>query len=312
MLGMMELRTLGSLQVSVVGLGTNNFGRRLDASATARVLDACADAGINFIDTAEVYGEGKSEEYIGAALEGRRERFVIATKFRPGGSRRHIRDLVEQSLTKLRTDRIDLYQIHFPDKDLPIEETLGELNALVQEGKVREIGSSNFSGWQIADADWISRTQGLARFVSAQNRYSLLDREAEREVVPACQRFDVGLIPYSPLANGLLTGKYRRDETPPAGSRLSEERLRPYLSSDKFDVVEALEEFARTRGVSLLDAAIGGLAGMPAVASVIAGATSAAQVQANAKAGSWKPSADDLEALKAALTAAREKQAEAD
>jgi aryl-alcohol dehydrogenase-like predicted oxidoreductase len=303
----MEKRDIGTLKVSVVGLGTNNFGSRLDTAASASVLDACLEAGINFIDTAEVYGNGESERQIGAAIKGRREHFVLATKFRPPGTSQRIREAVEGSLQRLGTDRIDLYQMHAPDTATPIDETLAVLDELVGEGKVREIGSSNFSGWQIADADWTSRTKSLARFVSAQNRYSVLDRDAEHEVIPACVHFGQAMIPYSPLANGLLTGKYRRGEPPPAGARLSEERLRPYLSDERFDVVEALGAFASERGVSILDVAIGGLAAMPAVASVIAGATSSDQVYANARAGSWRPSENDLAALKEVLDSARKK-----
>jgi aryl-alcohol dehydrogenase-like predicted oxidoreductase len=296
----MEKRDIGTLKVSVVGLGTNNFGSRLDTAASANVLDACLEAGVNFIDTAEVYGNGESERQIGAAIKGRREHFVVATKFRPPGTSQRIREAVEGSLQRLGTDRIDLYQMHAPDTATPIDETLAVLDELVREGKVREIGSSNFSGWQIADADWTSKTKSLARFVSAQNRYSLLDRDAEHEVIPACLHFGQALIPYSPLANGLLTGKYRRGEPPPAGARLSDERLRPYL-------VEALAAFASERGVSILDVAIGGLAAMPAVASVIAGATSSDQVHANARAGSWRPTENDLAALKEVLDTARKR-----
>jgi aryl-alcohol dehydrogenase-like predicted oxidoreductase len=303
----MEKRDIGTLKVSVVGLGTNNFGSRLDTAASANVLDACLEAGVNFIDTAEVYGNGESERQIGAAIKGRREHFVLATKFRPPGTSQRIREAVEASLQRLGTDRIDLYQMHAPDTATPIDQTLAVLDELVREGKVREIGSSNFSGWQIADADWTSKTKSLARFVSAQNRYSLLDRDAEHEVIPACLHFGQVLIPYSPLANGLLTGKYRRGEPPPAGARLSDERLRPYLSDERFDVVEALGAFASERGVSILDVAIGGLAAMPAVASVIAGATSSDQVHANARAGSWRPTENDLAAMKEVLDTARKR-----
>jgi aryl-alcohol dehydrogenase-like predicted oxidoreductase len=297
----------GVLQVSVVGLGCNNFGRRLQATGAADVVHAALDEGITLFDTADIYGEGQSEEMLGAALKGRRERAVVATKFgmsmrgagRTGASRRWIRVAVEDSLRRLGTDWIDLYQMHTPDPETPIEETLETLTALVSEGKIRCAGSSNLHGWEIADADWTSRTRGLTRFVSAQNRYNLLDRGVEDEVIPACARFDVGMIPYSPLANGLLAGKVRRGQDPPRGTRLaaSPEAAARWLTERNFDVVEALEGFARDRGASLLDVAIGGLAAQPQVLSVIAGAMSPAQVRANARAGRWRPSAADLEEL---------------
>src|SRR5712692_1849999 len=295
-----ETRALGSLRVSVVGLGTNNFGSRIDAKQAKAVVHAALDHGVTFIDTAEVYGGGESERMIGAALRGRREQAVIATKFRGEGTRTRIREAVEGSLRRLRSDRIDLYQMHNPDPGTPLEETLQALAELVREGKVREIGCSNFAGWQIADADWTSRTLDLPRFVSAQNHYSLLERGAEREVVPASLRFGLGLIPYFPLASGLLTGKYQRGQPPPVGSRLaSSPRASTLLTASNFDKIEALERFAGERATSLLAVAIGGLAAMPAVASVIAGATSPDQVAANAAAGAWRPGPEDLEKLAA-------------
>jgi aryl-alcohol dehydrogenase-like predicted oxidoreductase len=297
----------GTLPVSVVGLGCNNFGRRLDADSSIRVVHVAIDEGITFFDTADVYREGQSEVMLGMALRGRRDAAVIATKFgyptadpdRCGASRRWIRIAVEDSLRRLGTDRIDLYQMHAPDPHTPIEETLEALTELVGEGKIRCAGSSNLSGWQIADADWTSDAKGLTRFVSAQNGYSLVDRAAEEDVIPACERFNVALIPYLPLAGGLLTGKHRRGQGAAPGSRLERvpdlgDRL---LIDRNFDVVEALEQFARERDLSLVDVAIGGLAAQPQVVSVIAGAMSPEQVRANARAGRWRPSVVDLELL---------------
>jgi aryl-alcohol dehydrogenase-like predicted oxidoreductase len=312
-MGEMRYRQLGDsgLAVSVTGLGCNNFGRRIDLDATRAVVDAALDEGVTLFDTSDSYGE--SETYLGEVLEGRRDDVVLATKFgspladnRLGAdwdarnSRRYIRKAVESSLTRLRTDWIDLYQLHLPDGKTPMEETLAALQELVQEGKVRYVGSSNLSGWQIADADWIARSNGFARFISAQNHYSLLERGVEKSVVPACQRFGVGILPYFPLANGLLTGKYRRGEPAPEGTRLA--ALPDRLKQESFDVVEALEKYAAERGRSLLDVAIGGLAAKPAVASVIAGATKPEQVRANVAAGSWQPTPEDMFALAVLLS----------
>ncbi len=303
----MSYRRLGDsgLVVSAVGLGANNFGRRIDIEATRAVVDAAFDAGVTLIDTADIYGE--SEAFLGEVLRGRRDEVVLATKFGgdTGGangpdwgaraSRRYIRKAVERSLRRLGTDWIDLYQLHFPDPATPVEETLAALTELVREGKVRYIGSSNFAAWQVADADHIARAAGHERFVSAQNEYSLLDRRAERELLPAAGRFGVGVLPYFPLANGLLTGKYRRGATPPEGTRLA---ARPdYLTDARFDTVERLAAFAERQGVGLLDVAIGGLLARPAVASVIAGATRPEQVRANAAAGAWRPEAAALAEL---------------
>jgi aryl-alcohol dehydrogenase-like predicted oxidoreductase len=307
----MRYRPLGSsgLMVSVVGLGANNFGRRIDLQGTRAVVDAALDAGVNLVDTADIYGShpGESEEQLGQVLEGRRDRVVLATKFGMDmrgangedhgalGSRRYVRRAIEASLRRLRTDHVDLYQYHRPDGVTPVEETLAALDDLVREGKVRYVGSSNFDGWQVADADWAARDHGLSRFVSAQNRYSLLERGVERELAPACERFGVGILPYFPLASGLLTGKYRRGEPAPEGTRLRE---RPeQLSDERFDVVEAIEKFAADRGLGILDVAVGGLAAQPAVASVIAGATKPEQVRANVAAGEWIPTHEDLLAL---------------
>jgi aryl-alcohol dehydrogenase-like predicted oxidoreductase len=304
----LETRRLGdSLQVSVVGVGCNNFGRRLDAAGAAKVVHAALDEGITFFDTADIYGSGQSEEMLGAALGGRRDAAVVATKFgmdmggegRRGASPRWIRIAVDDSLRRLGTDRIDLYQVHTPDPKTPVEETLRTLTELVSEGKIRCAGSSNFAGWQIADADWIARSGDLTRFISAQNSWSLLDRAVEAEVIPACAHVGVGMIPYSPLANGLLTGKHHRGQAPAAGTRLA---IVPalgasWLTDRNFDRVEALERFARDRGVSLLDVAVGWLAAQPQVVSVIAGAMTPDQVRDNARAGRWRPGAADLEEL---------------
>ena len=306
--GALPRRPLGDsgLEVSVVGLGCNNFGGRVDAAGTRAVVDAALDEGIDFLDTADVYGRrGGSESLLGEVLEGRRDRVVLATKFGmdmqdgrgPRGSREYVREAAEASLRRLRTDRIDLLQYHEPDGVTPIDETLGALGELVDEGKVRCAGCSNFSAEQIEEAERVAREQGLPHFVSVQNEYSLLNREVERDVVPACLRLGLGLIPYFPLASGLLTGKYRRGQPAPEGSRLAG---RGQAGSDEeLRTVEELDEFARARGVSLLEVAIGGLAAKPAVVSVIAGATRPEQVRTNAAAGRWSPGEEDLRALDA-------------
>jgi aryl-alcohol dehydrogenase-like predicted oxidoreductase len=308
----MEFRRLGNsgLVVSVVGLGTNNLGMKLDMPASREVVHSALDMGITLFDTADSYGE--SEARLGELLQGRRDDVVLATKFgsdvrnRGGengedwgarGSRRYVRRAVESSLRKLRTDWIDLYQLHRPDDATPIEETLSALTDLVREGKIRYLGSSNFTGWQIAEAEWTSRTRHLERFVSAQNEYNWLERDIEDDLVPALEHYGVGLLPYFPLASGLLTGKYRRGQGAPEGSRIKAWGRESALTDDVFDVVEALESFAKSRGVELLDVAIGGLAAQPAVASVIAGATSRQQVERNVAAGNWQPTLDDLAEL---------------
>jgi aryl-alcohol dehydrogenase-like predicted oxidoreductase len=299
---------LSDLVVSVVGLGTNNFGWRIGMEETRAVLDAAIDAGITLIDTADIYGEGDSERFIGEALKGRRDRVVLATKFgggprkgNGGGSRDYIFEAVEASLERLQTDWIDLYQYHFPDETTPLEETLGALDELVRQGKVRYIGSSNFSPAWVEEADGISRREGWACFVSAQNHYSLIDRDVEADIVPVCERLGIGVIPYFPLAHGLLTGKYRRGEKAPEGSRLEDRDDR--LSDERFDQVEALERYASERGRTLLEVAIAGLAARLAVGSVIAGATKPEQARANAEAGEWEPSAEDMAALDDVLAA---------
>jgi aryl-alcohol dehydrogenase-like predicted oxidoreductase len=312
----MEFRRVGEsgLSASVVGLGCNQFGRRVDAAQARNVVAAALEAGITFFDTADTYGEGRSEEFLGAALGRRRDDVVVATKFGgvmaegpfgSGGSRRYVRTAVEASLSRLGTDWIDLYQFHFPDLETPIEETLGVLDDLVREGKVRYLGCSNFSGWQIADADWTAYHHRFSRFISAQNRYSLLDRAVEAEVVPACENFGVGLIPYAPLAKGLLTGRYHRGEPAPEGSRLSGSAGEELLTDENFDLLDKLEAYAKERGTDLLGVAIGGLAAQPSVASVIAGASAPDQVIANVAAAAWEPSPEDLEALDEIVPPAR-------
>ena len=305
-------RPLGrsDLEVSVVGLGCNRIGRTVDRDGARAIVDACDASGVTLLDTADVYGgAGASETLLGEVLEGRRDRFVVATKFglelagvdgapdAPRGSRPYIRWAVQGSLRRLRTDRIDLYQYHRPDGVTPLEETLRALDELVREGTVRAIGCSNFHAAQLEDAVQIAAEEGLTSFVSLQNEYNLLDRSIEADVAPLCERHGLGILPYYPLARGLLTGKYRRGEAAPAGSRLAD---RDEVADDAtFDVLEALERFAAERGVELIDVAIGGLAAQPAVASVIAGATRPEQVERNARAASWTPSAEDLEALDA-------------
>lgn len=309
----MTYRTLGTsgLMVSTVGLGCNNFGMRIDADATQKVVDAAIEVGITLFDTSDSYGE--SEVLLARALGDRRDSVVIATKFgsdlrgangpdwNARGSRRYIRRAVERSLRRLGTDHIDLYQLHKPDPNTPLEETLAALTELVHDGLVRYIGSSNLTAWQIADADWIARTEHLERFVSAQNLYSLIERGAEAELIPACAAHGVGLLPYFPLASGLLTGKYRRGEEPPADGRIAAWGMNALLSDRNFDIVDGLTAFASDRGISLLDVAMGGLAAQPTVGSVIAGATTAEQVRANAEAGLWSPSAEDLAGLRTLL-----------
>jgi aryl-alcohol dehydrogenase-like predicted oxidoreductase len=301
----MRLRQLGTggPDVTVVGLGTNNFGMRCDYEQSRAVIDAALDAGITLFDTADIYGQGTSEDFIGRALEGRRDRVLVATKFgkemdeNPSdarGSREYIRWAVEGSLRRLRTDVIDVYQMHEPDPGTPIEETLGALDELVQEGKVRFIGSSNYSAEQLEQADTAARERGLTRFVSAQNHYSLVERDVEDDVLPACERLGIGQLPYFPLASGLLTGKYTRGQEATEGRLAGRE-----IPEERWDRAEALQRYADERGVPLLHVAIGGLLAMPAISSVIAGATKPEQVRANVEAGAWDPSAEDVSALKA-------------
>jgi aryl-alcohol dehydrogenase-like predicted oxidoreductase len=304
----MQLRSVGSsdLVVSLVGLGCNNFGFRIDADQARAVVDAAIDDGITLFDTAESYGDGKSEEYLGRALGDRRGDVLIATKFGWGrgrddhsiarGSPEYVRNAIEGSLRRLGTDYVDLYQYHRPDGVTPIEETLGAMHELVEAGKVRYIGSSNLSAAQVREADEVARARELTRFVSAQNEYSWLQRDAEAELIPTCAELGIGLIPYFPLASGLLTGKYRRGEPAPEGTRL-EGRLDD--DDARWGKVEALAEFAAAHGRTLLDVAIGGLAAEETIASVIAGATRPEQVHANVAAGDWIPTPDELAQLRA-------------
>jgi len=301
----MRYRQLGSsgLTVSVVGLGANNFGWRLDVQRSRPVIEAALEAGINFIDTSDSYDQGNSEQILGEVLRDRRDDVVIATKFGSdmGGSngpdwnaraaRRYIVKAVDASLRRLQTDWIDLYQLHRPDGLTPLEETLSTLDDLVSQGKIRYAGSSNLSAWQVTDSAWIAKTRGLTRFISAQNHYSLLERAVELDLVPACLAQGVSVIPYFPLANGLLTGKWRRGAGAPETSRLSG---RNTPSDQVFDVIEGLAALAAKAGVSLAELAIAGLAAQPAVGSVIAGAMSPDQVRSNAAAGDLELSAEIL------------------
>lgn len=309
------LRRMGAsgLLVSAVGLGCNNFGREgtrtetLDG--TRAVLDAAIDAGVTFLDTADMYGRepGLSETLMGEALKGRRDRVTLATKFGQTrdmgypttgskGSRSYVRRAVEASLTRLQTDWIDLYQLHVPDPATPVEETLDALGDLVREGKVRYIGHSNFAGWQVAEAHFTALMRHSVPFVSAQNHYSLLARGAELDLLPAVERYGVGFLPYFPLHNGLLTGKFTRDAAP-ADSRIM--RQRPHLYRDApWDALEAFQAFCDERGITMLQATFGWLLARPGLSSVIAGATSPEQVRANAEAATaWTPTAADLEAI---------------
>jgi aryl-alcohol dehydrogenase-like predicted oxidoreductase len=305
-------RALGTLgpEVSVIGLGCNNFGRRVeDVAGTRAVVDAAFDEGVTFLDTADIYGtpHGRSEEFLGEVLQGRRDRVVLATKFGmnmedgrgPRGSRDYILHAVKESLRRLRTDVIDYYWYHQPDGVTPIAETLETLDGLVKAGTVRWIGASNFSADQIEEADAVARDRGFARFTAIQNNYSLLNRAAERDVLPTCERLGLGFVPFFPLASGLLTGKYRRGEPAPAGTRLAG---RDQVGTDEqFDVVEALEDYAAARDLTLVDVAIGALLARAPVSSVIAGATRPDQVHANVAAARWQPSETDLAELEEVL-----------
>jgi aryl-alcohol dehydrogenase-like predicted oxidoreductase len=307
----MTYRRLGDsgLTVSTAGLGCNTFGHTLAPDGVEPLVRAALDAGVTFFDTADVYGAtpGQSEELLGSALGTRRDDVVVATKFGADvrglngpdwgarASRRYIRRAAEGSLRRLGTDYIDLYQLHLPDPLTPIEETLAALHELVAEGKVRYIGSSNFDAWQVTDADWTARTGALTPFISAQNRYNLLDRSAERELVPAAENAGVGILPFVPLASGLLTGKYRRGEAAPEGTRMTV--LPGRLAAADFDTIEALERLAADWGVPLSTVALGGLAAQPAVGSVIAGARTPDQVRANVASTLWEPTLEQLAEL---------------
>ncbi len=302
-------RTVGPLTLPTVGIGCNAFGSRIDAERVMSVVDAAIENGVAFFDTADAYGAGQSEELLGRAIRGRRDDVVVATKFGMDmqgvngddhgrrGSADYVRTAAEASLRRLGVDHIDLYQLHTPDPATPIAETLGALDELVQAGKVRAIGCSNLQAWQVIDADWTARAAGGAPFLTAQNEYSLYNRTAEVELTPACVDRGIGILPYFPLAYGLLTGKYLRGQVAPSGSRLEAQAER--LAAADWDRVEELESFAARAGVSILDVAIGGLAAQPAVVSVIAGVTSAEQVASNAAAGSWRPTPAELDELAA-------------
>ncbi|MFV0429849.1 MAG: aldo/keto reductase [Arachnia sp.] len=305
----MSYRALGDsgLMVSALGIGCNAFGVRTDEAEVCAIVDQALKLGITLFDTADVYSLGASEELLGRALRGRRDDAVVATKFGMDmqgvngpdfgarGSRRYLRRAVEASLRRLGTDYIDLYQLHTPDRVTPIAETLDAMADLVREGKVRYLGVSNFAAWELTHAQWLSRTAAGVPLVSVQNEYSLYNRSAETELAPAALVAGVSILPYFPLAYGLLTGKYRRDTPAPEGSRLAQQPAR--LESSDFGRVEALQGYADERGVALLDVAIGALAAQPAVGSVIAGVSRADQVRANVSAASWRPSAADLAAL---------------
>jgi aryl-alcohol dehydrogenase-like predicted oxidoreductase len=301
----METRRIGSLEVSLVGLGCNNFGGRLDSERTLSVVDAALDAGINFFDTADIYGGTRSEEFLGRALQGRRDRVVLATKFgmriddqRQGAKPDYVRRAAEDSLRRLNTDRIDLYQLHTPDPETPIAETLAALDELVRSGKVREIGCSNFSVAQLREAEAAVRDGAVdaARFVSVQNEFSLLHRDPERDVLPECERLGLAFLPYFPLASGVLTGKYRQGQPLPQDTRLTtnERTASRFLNVHNQGVAEELARFADARGHTLLELAFSWLASHRAVASVIAGATSPEQIRANAAAVSWRLTPEDL------------------
>ena len=300
-------RRIGSLEVPVVGLGCNNFGSRLDEGRTRRVVDAALDVGVTFFDTADIYGRTQSETFLGRILEGRRDRVVLATKFgmqvdrtRGGAAPAYVRRALEDSLRRLRTDRIDLYQLHEPDPATPIADTLEALDGLVREGKVRQIGCSNFSGAQLLEAS-AAMKEGAARFVSVQNELNLFDRADEQDALPVAGQLGLAYIPYFPLANGLLTGKYRPGVVP-EGSRLASSRRAEQLLTDgTFARLEALDRFAVDRGHSILELAFGWLLGHAPVASVIAGATTPEQVRANAAAAGWVLTADEMELLAAGL-----------
>jgi aryl-alcohol dehydrogenase-like predicted oxidoreductase len=304
----MEYRRLGNsgLQVSLAGLGCNNFGMRIDAEQSRDVVHRALDEGITLFDTADIYGNrGQSEEMLGNALGNRRHEIVLASKFgmamgdgpyKTGGARRYIMAACEASLKRLGTDYLDLYQIHQPDPATPEEETLATLDNLVRAGKVRYLGNSNYAGWQVADAAWIAKEHGWAPYVSAQNHYNLLNREIEKELIPACRHFGVGILPFFPLASGFLTGKYRRGEEPKQGTRFAAMRrlADPMMTDANFKTIEQLDEFARKRDHSLTELAVGWLATQPEISSVISGATSPEQVKENAKAINWRLTAEEM------------------
>lgn len=305
----MEYRQLGrsGLHVSVIGLGGNTFGRYADAEQTARIIHQALDVGINFLDTANVYGTGASEELIGKAIQGRRDGVLIATKVgmrmgeRPnerGSSRKHVIESCHASLRRLSVDTIDLLQIHEFDPLTPLEETLGALDDLVRAGKVHYIGCSNYAAWRVTQALWISDREHFAPYISVQPEYNLLEREVERELVPACLEFGLGIIPYFPLAAGVLTGKYKPDEPPPEGTRgYNNPRFAPRLQRETLETVRRLDTWARERGHTVGELALAWLAARPGVSTVIAGTTRPEQVVANARAAEWHLTGDDMQAV---------------
>jgi aryl-alcohol dehydrogenase-like predicted oxidoreductase len=312
----MEYRRLGNsgLQVSVIGLGTNNFGARTAYPEAERVLRQAVEEGINFIETSNTYGGGVSEAFIGKALRGNREEVLLATKVASnigdgpnmhGASRKHIMQQVEISLRKLQTDYLDLYQIHHYDPFTPMEESLRTMDHLVQQGKVRYIGCSNFAAWQVAEAMGIAQALGLEPLISVEPEYSMLKRSIERELLPCCQRYNIGILPYFPLASGFLTGKYRRGQQAPDGTRLSvqKQRAEAILTSENFDVLAQLEAFAAARGRPLVELAFAWLLAHPEVSSVIAGTTKPEQITANAKAADWHLTSEDMDELDGMLQA---------
>ncbi|MFC1946110.1 aldo/keto reductase [Chloroflexota bacterium] len=310
----MEYRSLGSsgLKVSQIGLGCNNFGWRVDEQTSVAIINHALESGVTFLDTSDLYGGGKSEEFLGKALKGKRSRVVIATKFgmldrvRVSGSRHHVMQAVENSLRKLKTDYIDLYQMHKPDPMTPIEETLRALDGLVRAGKVRYIGCSNFPSWQIADALWTSRSCNLESFATTQSEYSLLYRAVEGEVIPCCKSYGLGLIPWGPLAAGFLTGKYRRGEPAGAGTRLAEvPDLSSIMSDRNFDILEEFQQFAKERGHRVGELAIAWLLAKPIISSVISGATGTAQLDSNLAGAQWALTQQEVAEVEAITDAGR-------
>lgn len=316
----MEYRSLGNseLKVSEVGLGSDTFGREIDEPATKSIIDHALDLGINYIDTADVYGwGGRSEEFVGKAVKDKRSQFIIATKFGVGvdkgspqgtsreglGSRNYVMNAVDASLKRLDTDYIDVYQLHMPDPTTPIEETLRAMDELVRAGKVRYIGCSNFSAWELCEALWVSRAAGLNSFISVEPRYNLIDRHIEEELIPCCQAYNIGVIPWYPLAAGFLTGKYRRGEAIPPGTRFSS-NPRMYgrmLNDANFDLLDKLEAFVSEHGHNIAELAIAWLVSHPWVSTVIAGVTKTEQVSANVAAANWRLTADEMSQLDEAV-----------